>query len=183
MPRPGAEAYSGGRVGLWSGGSRSRRGLTFRTLRMFTERRFIMRSSDDNSPSSRAVTRVEYVCFVVVRRGTAVALFISIDETPTHRTTPRGVCAMRWKSDRRHGSRRGALSLPMPGVRLPVDRARRETRTRSKKSDRVASVLSRYQSQLAASNANSPRNVPAPMADPTAAAFAMLDPSVFSSSC
>ena len=100
-----------------------------------------MRSSDDTAPSSRAVTRVEHVCFIAVRRGTAVALLMSTHEFQAHGTTPHRVFAMWWKSRRRHGPRRGALSVPLPVVRLPVDRARCDTRTRSAKSERVASAL------------------------------------------
>jgi hypothetical protein len=39
------------------------------------------------------------------------------------------------------------------------------------------------QSQFAASSASNPTNAPAPMAAPIAAAFTMLGPFVFSSSC
>ena len=92
-----------------------------------------MRSSDDSAPSSCAVTCAEYVCFIAARRGTAVAPLSSTHECQTPETAPRRVFALWWESRRRHAPRRRALSLPMPDVRLPVDRARCDTRPRSEK--------------------------------------------------
>lgn len=103
-----------------------------------------MRSSDDSAPSSHAVTRIKHACFVAVRRGTAVAPLMSTHECQTHGTAPHRVFALWRKSNRRHGPRRGALSLPLPDVRLPMDRARCDTRTRSKKSNRVTGECFSY---------------------------------------
>jgi hypothetical protein len=143
----------------------------------------LLRSSDDSRPSSCAVTCAKHARSVTDQRGMAVAFLSGTGqrEFKIHRTHPCAVFSMRRQSRRGHGARRRSLSLPLPDVRVPLGRTERAARTRSPSRSRVA--RNACQSQVATASIIRPRNVPAPIPAPSAAAFAMLEPFVFNSSC